>query len=111
MEPNICPLCWAFQNPNTGECLVCGKHYHLLDVPITSFSEPCVGDFVVPLPNGFLTFKASVVMTITQEQTTTLYHNESLLLPPTNDVALTFNFLAETDEPHSVFQIYGGLPR
>lgn len=107
MEPNICPLCWAFQNPNTGECLVCGKHYHLLDVPITSFSEPCIGDFVIPLPNGFLTFKASAAMTVEQDYVAAPYNRE-LVLPPTNDVALTFHFLPESDEPHSVFQIYGG---
>ena len=60
LEPNICPVCWAFQNPDTGRCLVCGEKYHILDVPIlfTPNQEPYFGKFLMPCANGFFTFYA-----------------------------------------------------
>ena len=35
-EKYVCPECWAFQDPNTGKCLVCGKrHIQLCEKPIS----------------------------------------------------------------------------
>ena len=82
LEEHICPLCNAFQDPDTGECLICGKHYHILDIPNTSDREP-IGDFIVPLSNGFLTFKASVEMAI-EENTENVIDPKcgEILIPP-----------------------------
>ena len=72
-EPGICPLCNALQNPDTGNCLICGKHYHLLDIP-TSETDNCIpSDFLVRLPNGFLTFKALVEMALSETQNQHFY--------------------------------------
>lgn len=27
--PNICPVCWAFQDPDTHKCLCCGHTWHI----------------------------------------------------------------------------------
>ena len=32
-EKHVCPICWAFQNPATGCCLVCGRAYTIFDGP------------------------------------------------------------------------------
>ena len=37
-EKHICPVCWAFQDPNTGKCLVCGEKYYILNTPLLPLS-------------------------------------------------------------------------
>ena len=111
-EEHICPLCGAFQNPDTGECLICGKSYHILDIPASTLvtrNGYAVGDFLVPLPNGFLTFKAIVEMTVEQEQRPTLqYNKEEIPSAFRNEAKLTFHFVADNDEKGTLFQIYTG---
>ena len=106
LEERICPLCNAFQDPDTGKCLVCGKHYHVLDIPNAAESEP-IGDFIVPLSNGFLTFKASVEMTI-EENTDTIIDPKcgEILIPPTYKAKITFHFLP--DENNTLCEFCGG---
>ena len=105
-EEHICPLCGAFQDPDTGKCLICGKHYYVLNVPNIAESEP-VSDFIVPLSNGFLTFKASVEMAI-EEKTDTIIDPKcgEILIPPTYDAKIIFHFF--TDENNTLYQFYGG---
>lgn len=41
-ESGICPVCWAFQDPDTGKCLVCGKSYTVLNIeplPLKGFGR------------------------------------------------------------------------
>lgn len=106
LEEHICPLCNAFQDPDTGECLICGKHYHVLDIPNTLDCEP-IGDFIVPLSNGFLTFKASVEMAI-EENTETEIDPKcgEILIPPNYGAKIIFHFL--TDDNNTLYQFYGG---
>ena len=106
LEEHICPLCGAFQNPDTGKCLICGKHYHVLDIPNTSDREP-IGDFIVPLSNGFLTFKASVEMAI-EENTENVIDPKcgEILIPPKREAKITFHFLP--DENNTLYEFYGG---
>ena len=59
-----CPLCNAFKDPNTGECLVCGKNYHILDIPTDSNNNYLAADFLVPFKNGFITFQATPRMEV-----------------------------------------------
>ena len=103
LEEHICPLCNAFQDPDTGECLICGKHYHVLDIPNTSDR----GDFIVPLSNGFLTFKASVEMA-RGEHTENVIDPKygEILIPPKHEAKIIFHFL--TDENNTLYQFYGG---
>lgn len=54
-----CPLCNAFKDPDTGKCLVCGKNYHVLDIPTNSNNEFFAADFLMPFKNGFITFQAA----------------------------------------------------
>ena len=106
LEERICPLCNAFQDPDTGKCLVCGKHYHVLDIPNAAEGEP-IGDFIVPLSNGFLTFKASVEMAV-EENTETVIDPKcgEILIPPTYKAKITFHFLP--DENNTLYEFYGG---
>jgi len=100
-EKHICPVCWAFQDPDTGKCLICGKRYHILDIP-----EP-IGDFIVPLSNGFLTFKASVETRIEEKADTILDPRcGEILIPPTYDAKIIFHFLA--DDNNTLYQFYSG---
>lgn len=106
LEEYICPLCNAFQDPDTGKCLVCGKRYYVLDIPNAAESEP-VGDFIVPLSNGFLTFKASVEMAIEENTGTPIDPRcGEILIPPAYEAKITFHFL--TDENDTLYQFYGG---
>ena len=106
LEEHICPLCNAFQDPDTGKCLICGKHYHVLDVPNTTDSEP-IGDFIVPLLNGFLTFRASVEMAIEENAETVIDPKcREILIPPTYKAKITFHFLL--DENNTLCEFYGG---
>lgn len=106
LEEHICPLCNAFQDPDTGKCLICGKRYHILDIPNAAESE-AVGDFIVPLSNGFLTFKASVEMAI-EENTETVIDPKcgEILIPPKYEAKIIFHFL--TDDNNTLYQFYGG---
>ena len=68
-ERHICPVCWAFQDPNTGECLVCGKTYTVLNIeplPLRGFGR--MQDFAIPIHdlerNGYLTIKGYPEITI-----------------------------------------------
>lgn len=107
-EEHICPLCGAFQNPDTGECLICGKSYHILDIP-NMMEGRVIGDFIVPLPTGFLTFRAFVEMTMEQETATSVLRNGKEITLPIHDTAkLTFHFLTEDDKEKPLFRIYTG---
>lgn len=105
-ESGICPLCNAFQDPDTGKCLVCGKRYYVLDIPNVTDHNP-IGDFIIPLSNGFLTFKASVEMAV-EENTNTIIDPRcgEILIPPSYEAKITFHFL--TDENDTLYQFYGG---
>ena len=106
LEEHICPLCNAFQDPDTGKCLICGKHYHVLDIPNTADNEP-IGDFIVPLSNGFLTFRASVEMAIEEHPETMIDPKcGEILIPPKYEAKIIFHFL--TDENNTLYQFYGG---
>ena len=68
-EPGICPVCWAFQDPDTGECLVCGKSYTVLNIeplPLNGFGR--TQDFAIPIHdserNGYLTIRGCPEITI-----------------------------------------------
>ena len=106
LDEHICPLCNALQDPDIGKCLICGKHYHVLDIPNTAKSEP-VGDFIVPLSNGFLTFKASVEMAIEESAEAIMdpLHGE-ILIPPTYKAKIIFHFL--NDDNNTLYQFYSG---
>lgn len=70
-EKHICPVCLAFQDPDTGECLVCGKKYHILDIPTDidlqqNDNNPI--DFIVHFNNGFMTFSSYPRMEINRSQ-------------------------------------------
>ena len=60
-EKHVCPICWAFQNPKTGECLVCGKAYTIIDAPpLNLFGSNCSHNYCIPIIHdnkiGYLTF-------------------------------------------------------
>lgn len=68
-ESGICPVCWAFQDPDTGKCLVCGKSYTILNIeplPLNGFGR--TQDFAIPIHdsgrNGYLTIKGCPEITI-----------------------------------------------
>ena len=68
-EEHICPVCWAFQDPDTGNCLVCGKTYTVLNIeplPLRGFGR--TQDFAIPIHdlerNGYLTIKGCPEITI-----------------------------------------------
>lgn len=61
-ESGICPVCWAFQDPATGNCLVCGKSYTVLNIeslPLKGFGR--TQDFAIPIHDsgrdGYLTIR------------------------------------------------------
>ena len=96
LEPNICPVCWAFQDPDTGKCLVCGEKYHILDVPVSlnPNQEPYYGKFLVSCANGFFTFYANAQM--------------EFIRPPSGiegQIKLIFDFIPD-DKTQSLLQIY-----
>lgn len=106
LEEHICPLCNAFQDPDTGKCLICGKHYHVLDIPNAADSSP-TGDFIIPLSKGFLTFKALVEMVI-EENTEAIIDPRygKILIPPIQDAKIIFHLL--NDDNNTLYQFYGG---
>lgn len=59
-----CPLCNAFKDPDTGKCLVCGKDYHVLDIPTDGNNEFLAADFLIPFKNGYITFQAAPRMEV-----------------------------------------------
>ena len=59
-----CPLCNAFKDPNTGNCLVCGKDYHVLDIPTDDNNKYLAADFLIPFKNGYITFQAAPKMEV-----------------------------------------------
>ena len=91
-EDYICPVCLAFKDPATGVCLVCGKKYHSLDIPISLEDGVAakIADFIIPFQNGFITFKAKPMMEINKR------------------AALTFEFLPDldTDNNDILYTIY-----
>lgn len=61
-EPNICPVCWAFQNPETKKCLVCGKAYNtFVGEPINLDEGNYITDYCIPIihrgKKGYLTIR------------------------------------------------------
>ena len=60
-EKHICPVCWAFQDPKTGKCLVCGKAYTIFDgPPLNLFGSNCSRNYCIPITHdnkiGYLIF-------------------------------------------------------
>ena len=95
-EKHVCPICWAFQNPETGECLVCGKTYTIFDgPPLNLFGSNRPHNYCIPIIHdnkiGYLTFTGRPY--ITQEF---------------NGTTQTASFSLEMDTPHSedaLFQV------
>lgn len=106
LDEHICPLCNALQDPDTGKCLIRGKHYHVLDIPNTAKNEP-IGDFIIPLSKGFLTFKALVEMVI-EENTEAIIDPRcgKILIPSIQEAKIIFHFL--NDDNNTLYQFYGG---
>ena len=68
-EPGICPVCWAFQDPNTGKCLVCDKAYVVLDInPQSLNSMGILTDYAIPIKDkgsvGFLTIRGYPMLSV-----------------------------------------------
>ena len=68
-ESGICPVCWAFQDPDTGKCLVCGKTYTVLNIdPLPLKGLGRTQDFAIPIhdstKNGYLTIRGCPEITI-----------------------------------------------
>lgn len=68
-ESGICPVCWAFQDPDTGDCLVCGKTYTVLNIepiPLRGFGR--TQNFAIPITDnskpGFLTVQGNPKITV-----------------------------------------------
>ena len=106
LEPNICPVCWAMQNPADGTCLVCGEKYRILDIPISlnPNQEPYFDRFLVPCSNGFITFYATVRMEyicppLEINQDITIFSHEK------QEVKLVFDFVPD-DETQTLLQVY-----
>ena len=95
-EKHVCPICWAFQNPATGRCLVCGKAYTIFDGPPLDLMGPNhLQDYCVPVTyngkTGYLTFRGKPY--ISNEQ---------------NGCNLISSFTLEMDAPQpedSIFQL------
>ena len=108
-EEYICPVCLAFKDPATGVCLVCGKKYHLLDIPMSleDGAETKITDFIVPFQNGFMTFKAKPMMEASYDS---LEINHDLTMYPSfhKKATLTFEFLSELDNNNNevLYTIY-----
>ena len=110
LEPNICPVCWAFQNPDTGRCLVCDEKYHILDVPVSlnPNQEPYFGRFLVPFANGFITFYADARMEFICPPPLEITADVKAF--PINDesqIRLTFDFIPD-DETQTLLKVYTG---
>ena len=66
-EKHICPICWAFQDPTTGKCLVCGKNYNYIYMPVPlnlAEDNGSLQDYCIPIQcnekQGYLTFQGRV---------------------------------------------------
>lgn len=64
-EEYVCPECLAFQNPTTGECLVCGRKFTKLStkpIEICGDTAPSADWYYLPINwgnrKGFTTFYA-----------------------------------------------------
>ena len=105
LEPHICPVCWAMQNPATGHCLVCGEKYNILDVPITFPSEEKPSaHFLVPFHNGFITFYATADLDVHQDGITT---SPEIKFVSHNHAQLVFDFIPDSDTG-AIFNVYSG---
>lgn len=58
----VCPVCQAFQDPDTGKCLVCGHTYHVLvgePLPLEGYN--CLQYYAIPVQYqnriGYLTLR------------------------------------------------------
>lgn len=106
-EKHICPVCWAFQDPNTGKCLVCGEKYYILNVPLQSLSsdEKQPSKYLLPFINGFITFTSCPTMETTQNNEVSLYGD--IPVSCNNHAQLTFDFIPDK-ETNTLFQVYSG---
>lgn len=109
-EKHICPVCWAFQDPDTGECLVCGEKYYILNMPLLPLLpeekteiKPC--KYLLPFSNGFITFTSQPTMEITRDNEVSLYCD--IPISCNNHAQLTFEFIPE-DKTNTLFQVYSG---
>lgn len=108
-EDYICPVCLAFKDPATGVCLVCGKKYHLLDIPISleDGAVAKIADFIIPFQNGFITFKAQPTMEISCDS---LEIGDDLTICPFSHkrATLTFELLPDLDADNNdiLYTIY-----
>ena len=104
LEPNICPVCWAMQNPADGTCLVCGEKYHVLDIPFktaTSNDRP-FASFLMPLENGFIVFDAEASLEV---RTAERHVSERMPFTCEDEAVLTLKFIPE-DDTNTLFKLY-----
>lgn len=108
-EPHICPVCWAFQDPDTGHCLVCGEKYYVLDMPTVQVEgDKPSGHFLMPFLNGFATFYAEASIDIQSnrcEEITGL--DKPMPIPCKNEATITFNIIPD-DDNGTLFKFYAG---
>ena len=111
-ERHVCPICWALQDPDTGECLVCGEKYYILNVPLLPLPlsseektdiKPC--KYLLPFSNGFITFTSQPTMEIVRDNEVSLYGE--IPISCNNHAQLTFEFIPE-DKTDTLFQVYSG---
>lgn len=90
-----CPLCNAFKDPDTGECLVCGKNYHILDIPMDSNNEYLAADFLIPFKNGLITFQATPRMEVIPKS---ISFEEPQVFRYEKEAQLNFTFIPQGEE-------------
>lgn len=111
VEENICPVCLAFQNPNTGECLVCGKKYHTINIPTDislcqNDNNPI--DFIVHFNNGFMTFSSYPRMEINRSQDEVILNGIPqffFLDNYKNEAKIVFDFIPD-EKTKTLFTVY-----
>ena len=111
IEKGICPVCLAFQDPSTGECLACGKKYHILDIPTDinlrqSDNNPM--DFIVRFNNGFMVFSSYPRMEISQSQEEAILNGTPefcFLNNYKSEAKIIFDFIPD-EETKTLFTLY-----
>lgn len=111
LEPHVCPVCWAFQDPDTGHCLVCGEKYYVLDVPTAPLGgEKPFGHFLMPFINGFVTFYAEASVDIQSNRCEEISGKDIISMPVSceDEATVTFNIIPD-DNTGTLFKFYTGV--
>ena len=112
IEKGICPVCLAFQDPSTGECLACGKKYHILDIPTdislrqSDINNPI--DFIVRFNNGFMVFSSCPRMETSQSQREVILNGTPefcFLNNYKNEAKIVFDFIPD-EKTDTLFTLY-----